>query len=167
VKSLFVILIIVMVFGYLAVQEAKEINVTEAAENAFHKMHPGVADCQWEVEYGTFEAEIENGKEAVVFDEKGNFLFKETEIALSKLPSGCATYLSENFSGEKITEVSEVTDARSNKTFEVEVKDHDLIFDLAGNFIGEEEDAIMKNAVTGSLNGKETGTGIFTVTELQ
>jgi hypothetical protein len=123
-------------------QSVKEDKVPAAVVSAFHKMYSAVKDYEWEMEDGNYEAEMDNGKmeASVVFDAVGNLMMTEKEIALSGLPSGCATYVSKKYPGATIKEASEITSAKGIKTYEAEVKGVDLIFDANGNYVSQEND---------------------------
>ena len=57
------------------------------------------------------------------------------QMPVEDLPQTVTEYVQKNYPGEIFVEVAQITDAGGIITYEVQVKDVDLIFDSKGNFI--------------------------------
>lgn len=110
----------------------------------FAKLYPHVKDVKWHMEDGNYEGKFTSGKMemSVQINEKGELVQKETYLKVSDLPKPAQDYLTKNYKGVKINEVSEVTNAKNVKHFQVEIKEKDkvLIFDTKGTFTKAEDD---------------------------
>lgn len=109
----------------------------EAVKASFTKLYPSVTKVKWGKEEANFEAEFEMNKTEMscLFDDAGNLLETETEIAITALPKSVSDYVAKNYAGQKIKEASKIIDSKKTTTYEAEVKEGDLIFDDKGNFI--------------------------------
>jgi len=141
VKYLIAVLTISVVTGCDA-QKMKESEVPATVVSAFHKAYPEVKEYTWYNKDGNYESEYEVGEmeAAVVFNATGDVVETEIEIPVANLPAAVSTYVSKNYSGAKIKEASEITDAKGVKTYEAEIKGKDLVFDANGGFLKEEKD---------------------------
>lgn len=108
----------------------------------FVKLYPNVKDVKWHMEDGNYEGKFNSGKMemSVQINEKGELVQKETYLKVSDLPKPAQDYLTKNYKGVKIDEVSEVTYSKNVKHFQVEIKGKVLIFDTKGTFTKEEKD---------------------------
>ncbi|HYV94535.1 MAG TPA: PepSY-like domain-containing protein [Chitinophagales bacterium] len=141
-KTLIVIFVVILFAGCADAQKIKEDKVPVPAVSALHKLYPDLKDYDWYNEDGNYEAEYElSGMEAAVtFDVNGNVVETEKEIPVNSLPASVTEYISKNYSGAKIKEATEITDAKGAKMYEAEIKGKDVVFDANGNFVKEEKD---------------------------
>lgn len=116
----------------------KEIPV--AVQDAFNKNFPGITVKKWDKEDGNFEANFskENKSMSATFDANGNWLETETDIAIADLPTVAATYVKEYYNGATIKEAAFLKTPKGDM-YEAEVKGKDLLFDISGKFLKEEE----------------------------
>ena len=108
----------------------------------FTKLYPSVKDVKWHMEDGNYEGKFTSGNMSmsVQINPNGELVQKEKYLKVSDLPKPAQDYLTKNYNGVKIKEVSEVTNSKNTKHFQVEIKDKVLIFDTKGTFIKEEKD---------------------------
>jgi hypothetical protein len=141
-KALIPIFVVVFITSCVNAQKIKEDKVPAAAVSTLHKLYPDVKAYEWYNEEGNYEAEYElNDMEAAVtFDVNGNVVETEKEIPVNNLPASVAEYISKNYSGAKIKEATEITDAKGSKMYEAEIKGKAILFDANGNFLKEEKD---------------------------
>ena len=112
-------------------------DIPPAVKANFTKLYPSVTKVKWGKEEANFEVEFEMNKTEMscLFDDAGNLLETETEIAITALPKSVSDYVAKNYAGQKIKEASKIIDSKKTTTYEAEVKEGDLIFDDKGNFI--------------------------------
>jgi Skp family chaperone for outer membrane proteins len=117
-------------------KSTKSVNVPAAVAAAFAKQYAGVTP-KWEKEDGDYEASFEqHDKEtSVVYTAAGQLKETEVEIAVNELPAAATAYLAKNHPNAKVKEAAKITAANGVVTYEAEVKDKDLLFDVNGNFI--------------------------------
>lgn len=104
-------------------------------QNAMEKMYPGISKLKWEnKENARWEAEFKNnGIETLApFSTEGKLLRLEEEIAYSSFSKPAQNYITENFSGANVKEISKITDENGNVTLQAEIKDKNSIFDSQG-----------------------------------
>ncbi len=109
---------------------------------AFAKAFPGVTVKKWDKEDGSYEANFtKDGKTmSATFDAAGNWQETETDIKVSELPAAIADYIKANYKGATIKEAALLTKPGDKKMYEAEVKGKDVLFDMQGKFLKEEED---------------------------
>jgi hypothetical protein len=122
-------------------QKLSEAQVPPTVLSAFKTGHPGVTHVKWEKEGPNYEGEFKtDGKEqSVVMDAQGAVLETETQIAGNELPAPIKEYLEKNYKGAKIGETSMIISASGELKYEVEIRNKDLLFDSAGNFLRAED----------------------------
>lgn|GEM_PF-906351 len=129
-------------------------------QNAIEKMYPGISKVDWEnKENASWEAEFKNNgiETSALFSTDGKLLRLEEEIAYSLFPKLAKDYITKNFPGANVKEISKITDKNKNVTFQAEVKDKNLIFDTLGNFLqtnNNDENSLPANSAPVSESGK-------------
>lgn len=123
-------------------QEIKETEVPADIVRHVKEMYPSVKKIQWEKEGKNYEAEFKNaGTElSVLYSADGNLLEIETHISSADLPQAAKEYISKNYMRSNIKEAAKIVTASGLITYEAEVDNKDLIFDVMGNFIRIEEE---------------------------
>jgi len=118
-------------------QKCKAKDVPPPVMDAFKKEYPAVKKVYWGKDGIHYHAGFFDGKVpgSVTFDIMGKRLITEMQMPVEDLPQPVRDYVEKNYSGEIFKEVARITDADGMITYEVEVKDMDLIFDAKGNFI--------------------------------
>jgi len=116
-------------------------DIPSPVKEAFAKNFPGVTAKKWDKEDGNYEANFtKDGKSmSATFAAKGEWLETETDIEISELPASVTAYVKEHYKGAAIKEAAKLTTPKGNM-YEAEVKGKDLLFDMNGKFIKEEED---------------------------
>lgn len=120
---------------------AHNVQVPADVQTRFASQYPGVTVKHWAKEGNNYEAKYMDGsvRKTVVLDPSGQVVQTETRIETSALPASVMTYINANYGGAKV-HASSITSASGVQTYEVNVKDTDLIFDKDGNFLSKEED---------------------------
>ena len=120
--------------------DASKVPVTVKAN--FAKNFADVKDAKWEKENGNFEANFRQGdkKMSATFDPAGTWMETENAIEISALPRAAATYLANNYKGEKVKEAAKLKMANGETHYEAEVKGTDVIFDEQGKFLKTQKD---------------------------
>lgn len=135
-KNLTTMFIAVLITTFTYSQRISEKNIPTTVKNAFQKQYPDIR-TKWDKEEGNYEASFSlNNKDcSALYDEQGNQLETEVEIEINELPKEVSSYLKEHHAGQKIKEVTKITDSKGIETFEVEIRGKDLIFDSHGDFL--------------------------------
>lgn len=123
----------------VSAQKVQEKDVPATIKAAFQKNYPTARELKWEKENGNYEAEfeMEEADYSVLIDISGNIIETEAEIRIEALPADAVAYVSKNYAGQKIREAARIIDSKGAITYEVEIKNKDLIFDGNGDFIKE------------------------------
>lgn len=110
-------------------------------KEAFTKSFPGITVKKWDKEDGNYEANFtKDGKSmSATFDAKGEWLETETDIAISELPAAVSDYVKDHYKGAVIKQAAKLRTSKGDM-YEAEVKGKDLLFDMNGKFIKEEDD---------------------------
>ncbi len=110
-------------------------------KTAFEKSFPGITVKKWDKEDGNYETNFSKDSKTMsaTFTAAGVLEETETDIQVSELPSSVASYIKSNYKGATIKEAA-IIEKGSNKMYEAEVKGKDLLFDMDGKFLKEEED---------------------------
>lgn len=116
-------------------------DIPAAVQESFKKNFPGVTVKKWDKEDGNFEANFsKDGKTmSATFDAKGVWMETETDIAIKDLPASVSSYVKEHYSGATIKEAAMLKTPKGDM-YEAEVKGKDLLFDMNGQFLKEEND---------------------------
>ena len=119
-------------------QKMKADKVPAVVTTAFAKDYPNAKKVGWEKEKsGDYEVGFEQGSEemSVVYNNQGQSMEVETEMAVSSLPKAVQTALK----GKKIKEAAKIV-KNGQTLYEAEVGGKDLIFTADGKMISEEKD---------------------------
>ena len=131
---------VVMLFAILCfAQKTQEKNVPAKVKSTFQKKYPTATQVKWDKEVEKYEASFDLNKTAnsVLMDSQGNIIETEVEIELNQLPKAVLDYVKTHYAGKQAKESAKITDAKSTVTYEVQIKEMDLIFDSIGKFIKE------------------------------
>lgn len=125
----------------ITAMNCKAQDVPSVVKNAFEKSFPNTTVKKWDKEDGNYEANFsKDGKTmSATFDANGAWKETETDIKVAELPASVSNYIKANYKGADIKEAA-ITETAKGKMYEAEVKGKDLLFDLQGKFIREEED---------------------------
>ncbi len=131
---------VVMLFATLTfAQKMQEKNVPANVKSTFKKKYPTATAVKWDKQGEKYEAsfDLNNTDNSVLMDAQGNIIETEVEIELTQLPKGILDYVKTHYGGKQAKEGAKITDAKGIVTYEVEIKEMDLIFDNNGKFIKE------------------------------
>ena len=124
-------------------QKAK-VETPAAVKAAFSARYPAAQKVKWSIEKpGEFEAEFTQNKveSSALFDAAGKFLESEVEIREAELPQGVKTTLTKDFSGYKLDEIEQASDAKGVSTYEMEASKGkvklELSFDSTGKLLSQ------------------------------
>ncbi|HEX5025788.1 MAG TPA: PepSY-like domain-containing protein [Agriterribacter sp.] len=119
-------------------QKLQEKDVPVAVKSSLQKQYPIAKQVKWEKEGPNFEAEFKLDKVeySVVYDELGNTTETEVQIETGQLPSGILDYIKTNHANHKIKESAKITDAQGTFSYEVELKEMELLFNSNGGYLG-------------------------------
>lgn len=136
-KKTSLVLLLAFFLTQAEAQKCKAKDVPLPVIDAFKKAYPAVRKVYWGKDSIHYHAGFFDGKApgSVTFDIMGKRLITEMQMPVEDLPQPVRDYLEKNYYGEIFKEVARITDADGMITYEVEVKDMDLIFDAKGNFI--------------------------------
>lgn len=118
-------------------QKCKEKDVPAPVKDAFNKEYPNSKKTCWGKDSGNYMVAFHNGKApvSVTYDPSGKRVITEMQTPVEDMPQSIMDYVKKNYPGEIIVEAAQITDAEGVVTYEVQVKDLDLIFDAKGNFV--------------------------------
>ncbi len=118
-------------------QKCKAKDVPPAVTNAFNKEYPNAKKCYWGKDSINYQVAFYAGKApiSVTYAAAGSRIITEMQMPVEDLPQGIADYVQKNYPGEIFRDVAQITDAAGIITYEVQVKDIDLVFDAKGNFL--------------------------------
>ena len=118
-------------------QKCKAKDMPPAVMEAFNKAYPNTKKTYCGKDSINYQVSFFDGKApiSVTYDAKGKRLITEKQMPAEDLPQNIPDYVKKNYSGEIFQEVAQITDGEGMVTYEVQVKDLDLIFDAKGNFL--------------------------------
>ena len=101
-----------------------------------------ITNIKWEKENGNYEAGfVQDGKNiSAIISPSGSLLETETMIKTGELPLTAASYLAQNYKGEKVKGAARIKLANGDTNYEAEIKGMDVIFDAKGKFIKTAKD---------------------------
>lgn len=110
-------------------------------KSAFAKSFPGASVKKWDKEDGKYEANFSKGGKmmSATFAADGTLEETETDIKVSELPSSVIEYIKAHYKNAVVKEAAMIIRG-NDKMYEAEVKGRDLLFDMQGKFLKEEED---------------------------
>ena len=120
-------------------QKLKLSEVPAAAKAAFAKANPNTAG-EWEKENGSYEVNFKkDGKKmSYVINKSGSILETESEMDVNELPATVKTYVKQYKKGAVPKEAEKIVKANGETSYEVKVKNKELVFDSNGKMIKEE-----------------------------
>jgi len=112
-----------------------------AVQAAFSKTYPDAKMKKWEKENGKYEADfiIDGVQTSAAYNADGTLEETEYAIAVSALPASIITHLQTLYKSTTIKEASIIKKPSGEKMYEAEINKKDLLFDMSGNFLGEEK----------------------------
>ncbi len=124
-----------LIISCATAQKLKQSEVPVAVKESLKKHFPTIKAEAWEKEGANFEAEFDLNKveTSAVFDTNGYLIETESEIAISAFPQAATTYLATKYKGQKIKEISKITEANGKVKYEAEINGKDILFDEKGN----------------------------------
>jgi len=116
-------------------------NIPAPVKATFEKSFPHTVVKKWDKEGSNYEANFsKDGKTmSATFDANGTWKETETDIKIEELPPSVLSYIKSNYRDAGIKEAAIIETAK-DKMYEVEVKRKDLLFDMHGEFLKEEQD---------------------------
>ena len=116
-------------------------NVPAAVTTAFEKSFPNTTVKKWYKEDGGYEANFTKDSKSMsaTYDANGTWKETETDIKIAELPASVVDYIKTNYKGAGIKEAA-VIETANGRMYEAEVKGKDLLFDMDGKFLKQEED---------------------------
>jgi len=118
-------------------QKLKPKDVPQPVLKAFKDSFPNVKKSYWgkdSIHYhvGFFYLKAPG---SVTYDITGKRIISEMQMPVEDLPQNIVEYVQTNYPGEVVKEAAQIITGEGMITYEVEIKDFDLIFDTIGNFI--------------------------------
>ena len=131
--STFAFLFVVACFG----QKVDIKDVPSVVVEQFKKQYPSIEGAKWEKEKANFEVSFTHGGKhrSISYSADGNLLETEVAIDASEIPEKIMVYVRQQFGNKKVKEVSKITKANGNVTYEVEIAGKELFFDEQGNLV--------------------------------
>jgi uncharacterized membrane protein YkoI len=154
-KNLFLaICLLTITVGFIACEDDDQlVDLPQSIEAYITSNYPGYEVDESEEEVlcsGTnvYEIEIENEdtdeEVELTFDTEGNFLFSETEIETTDLPSSVVSSINGNYAGYEIEEVEALNLANGTQQYEIELEKGDteleVLFEADGTVVCEGEE---------------------------
>lgn len=146
-KKICLMFLLFSVFKLGNAQTIQPKNVPAPVQAGLKKYLPMALMVEWEKEDSNYEANFvlkdtmgRLRSSSAIFDKAGMLLEIEITITKDELPSGVLDYVNSNYGHPKIKEISQVTKFVGPKTYEIEIKGKELIFDSEGKFIKEVKD---------------------------
>jgi hypothetical protein len=121
---------------------AQQVNVPLEVQKNQKQRYPVNKVLAWKLIHDQYEAEMDIAEVPVkvTYDKAGQWLFTETKIESSDLPSNVVQFLQTNFQGQEITYSSKVSFADGTLNFKTTVNQIKLIFDAMGRLIRKDLD---------------------------
>jgi hypothetical protein len=140
-KKLILILAIALTGSFAYAQKVSSSSVPTAVTSKFNSLYPNATIEHWKKEKMNYEAKFTQNttKMCVVIDPNGNVVKTATDISTSQLPDAATDYITKNYSNDKITEASKISEADGRVKYEAKVKDTHLCFDSNGNYLKSEK----------------------------
>jgi hypothetical protein len=135
-KKLFSLSVMLLAIGIFAFGQK---NVPQPVNKVFSQKYPTAASVKWaSEETNEWEAEFNlNGREmSASFDNSGNWLESETEIAAKDIPAAVSASLTKDFAGYKINEIS-ILETPDLNGFEVGLKKGETVLEVVFNNAGK------------------------------
>ena len=136
-KKLFLLLALAAYVSNAQAQKCSAKDVPAPVTDAFNKAYPVAKKCHWGKDSINYQVSFFTGKApiSITYNATGKRIITEMQMPVEDLPQTVTEYVQKNYPGEIFVDVAQITDAGGVITYEVQVKDIDLIFDSKGNFI--------------------------------
>ena len=136
-KKLLLFSLVLLFMAKAEAQKCKARDMPPVVMEAFNRAYPNTKKTYCGKDSNNYQVSFFNGKApvSVTYDAMGKRLITEMQIAVEDLPQSITDYVQKNYSGEIFQEVAQITNAEGMVTYEVQVKELDLIFDAKGNFL--------------------------------
>lgn len=140
-KKTFFFLLLATFVTQAQAQKIKAKDVPAPVMDAFKKSYPDIQKTYWGKDSIHYHVAFYTGKApmSVTYDSTGKIVIAEMQMPVEELPSGIVEYVQKNYPGEIFKDVAQITDEKGIVTYEIEVKDMDLVFDAKGNLISSEK----------------------------
>jgi hypothetical protein len=117
-------------------------NVPGKVKSTFAKLFPGIQKISWEREAGDYEANFKMDGQSIsaLFKPDGSFIESELAIKINELPESIREYMKERYKKFPVREASRIIAASGVITYEAGIKGKDIIFDIRGSFLKEQQD---------------------------
>ena len=134
-----------MISGGIA-QHLEMDRVPDAVKAALMKEFPKAMNQMWMLEGSTFQAMFSIGetKHAMKFDDKGNWIDKETRISKTALPKEITHAITKNFSGYTIYEAEKVETPSRGMLYNVGIEKGKELLEVHLSLKGEVLDKVAK-----------------------
>lgn len=136
-KNLSFFLVVVAMISCTNKQKIGNNTVPATVMATLQKEFPSVNKINWERKENNYEVGFENGENqySVLINSAGNIIETEIEISPNVLPAAVKAYVVKNYPRQKIKEAAKITDGNGVATYEVEIKNKNIILDGNGNFV--------------------------------
>ena len=136
-KKLLLLFVLAIVISNLQAQKCSAKDVPAPVMETFNKAYPNEKKCHWGKDSIDYQVSFFTGKApiSVTYNAAGKRIITEMQMPVEDLPQSIIEYVQKNYQGEIFRDVAQITDAEGIITYEVEVKDMDLIFDAKGKFL--------------------------------
>ena len=136
-KKLFLLLALAAYVSNAQAQKCSAKDVPAPVTDAFNKAYPVAKKCYWGKDSINYQVSFFTGKApiSVTYDAAGKRIITEMQMPVEDLPQTVKGYVQKNYPGEIFQDVAQITDADGMVTYEVQVKDMDLVFDAKGSFL--------------------------------
>lgn len=117
---------------------AQQLKIPETVLKSQRQKYPLNKVLQWQQESDQYVAamEIIEVKYWSAYKEDGSWVSTESIIETSELPEEISSFLSTNFSDQKITQASKINYADGTMKFKTVLNSTSLMFDAMGRFLG-------------------------------
>lgn len=136
-KRLMLILALYLQTAKTEAQKCKVKDVPAAVQNAFSTAYPGIKKTYWGKDSGNYHVAFCDGLSpvSVTYNTSGKRIITEMQIPAEDLPQNIMQYLRQHYPSEIFVDVAKLTDSLETETYEVQVKDLSLVFDVSGKLL--------------------------------
>jgi hypothetical protein len=124
--------------------------VPDAPKAALKKEFPKAIDQMWNLTGSTYQVifSVEKTRHAMKFDEKGNWIDKETRISKTALPKEITHSIAKNFAGYMIYEAEKVETPTKGKLYNVGLEKGKELLEVHLSMKGDVMDKVSKEKKT-------------------
>lgn len=132
-------LLIVLFVGMLNAH-AQKLEITDvplAVRMAFKASNPAAVNPEWRKDKTNYQAKytLDKKPRTYTYTKTGTRIVQDGKVAVSILPSGIKEYLDKNYPDASIDKVLKITKADGSVSYNVEVNQTDLFFDVNGKYL--------------------------------